>query len=534
MFRRLGPIATAVLLTSGVVRAAGVEGEEEVIDDPLSTAPKPDPAQTKAAKTPAGPPSETESTGPELHLDLWARQFVDTKWTRDDEAPSLGEDVVRSRLRTTIGVTGGSFTSIRYAVEVRLDLEARGKRAESGASWPIARASYLYEALPMAAYVEVPIGQRLRVRAGEQVVSWGRMDLASAADVLERRDLREPPAVDPSGLRLPTPTVRADLDLGDTFDVTLAWSVVSLPHRFDVLGTSWALLGPGVLGGSGPTRSNLERIAASMDQTTFVRLQRSLVDSSAPSARLDGGDLAARMTAHVGGLDLAFTYGWVRTKLPVLEVDPLLRNYRGGVSDGVALMNALNEGRTLMSASYPRYHQLALDAEGTAGPLTISWELGLTPKRPLFVTDASGFPVRNDAPLGQLGVRAQYAHEGQGGGAIVAALELDAFEALASPPEGSGPYVAFGRARTLLTALGSLGLTLGKKHVVELGGLVTSSGPSIALLPRYSYELDQHWTVGLAGSFFPRLREARQDGGLTLADVQSGRDFGELFARYRR
>jgi hypothetical protein len=511
----------AMLVTAGVARAqttTPAEGDDEIIDDPLSTAPKPTP---KPKIAPATEKTETESTGPELHLDVWARQLVDTKWTRDDAAPSLGEDVVRSRLRTTIGVTGGSFTSIRYALEVRLDLEARGKRAESGKSWPIDRATYLYEALPMAAYVEVPIGQRIRLRAGEQVVAWGRMDLASAADVLERRDLREPPAIDPSGLRLPTPTLRADVDLGEKLDATLAWTVVSIPHRFDLLGTSWSLVGPGVLGSSGPTKGNLDRIASSTDQTTFVRLQRSLVESAAPSARLDGGELAARMTAHVGGLDVGFTYGWVRTKLPVIEIDPLLRNFRGGVSDGVALTNALNEGRTLLSASYPRYHQFALDAEGTAGPFTLSWELGLTPKRPLFVTDPSGFPTRHDAALGQLGVRAQYAHEAQSGDTVVAAVELDAFEALESPPVGAGPYVALGRARTLLTALSSLSLTLKKKHVVEL-------------LPRYSYELDQHWTLGLAGSFFPRLRAARPEDGLTLADVTAGRDFGEAFVRYRR
>lgn len=503
--------------------------DEETIDDPLaqharetSATPATVEAKNEAKNEPAG--------APRFHLDVFAYVSIDTKWTRDDVAPSLGEDVARARLRTTLGVEGGAPKSLRYVLEARLSLEARGKRAPSGESWPLERATYLYEALPTAAYVEVPLGAWLRARVGEQVVAWGRMDLASAADVLERRDLREPPTIDPTYVRLPTPTVRFDGKLGAALDATLAWTVVSMPHKYDLLGNSWAILGPGFFESAGSLHDRLALLAASTDQTTFVRVQQALVDASSPSARLDGGELAARAVAHVGGVDLGATYGWVRTKLPVIDVDPVLRDFRGDAQSGAALLRALQDGRPLLSTSYPRYHQLALDLEGVAGPLTLSWELGFTPKRPLYVQDPSGFPVRSDSGLAQVGVRAQYVRDER----FVASLEADLFEAVDAPPPGLGPYVLFGVHRAIGALVASLDVTPWKKHVLDLGVIGTTSGPSLALLPRYAFELDEAWTLGLAAAFFPRLRAREASAPLTLSDVQVGRDFAQAFVRYRR
>jgi hypothetical protein len=546
--RALGTVTGALVIGAIAATAAsawGAEGDEEVIDDPLAHAPAVSSSSTSAsanagagasAGTNAGAGAGASAGAPRFHVDVWMRSFVDTKWTRDDVAPSLGEDVVRERLRTTFGVTGGNEGALKYALEVRLNLEARAKKGPSGGPL-LDRDTWLYEAIPTAAFVEVPIGDRVRVRAGEQVVAWGRMDLASAADVLERRDLREPPSVDPSGLRLPTPTIRTDVHVSDAIDATFAWTVVAMPHKYELFGSSWALVGPGVIGAA-PMRATIERFAGAMDQTQFVRLQQALVDASTPSARLDGGEIAARFEAHVGGADLGLTYGWIRSKLPVIDVDPLLRNYRGGIADGAAILQALNDGRQLFSTSFPRYHQLALDLEGTAGPFTLSWELGFTPKRALFTTPntalvpsdlASGFPVRADAPLVQAGVRAQLVQ-----GDTIVAAEVDGFEVTEDPPPGGGAWLGFGAHRMLLAGLASVETRVLDEHVLDLGVLTTSSGPSLALMPRWSWELDDAWSLGLAASFFPKLRTPPARDGVTLADVLYDRDFVEAFVRWRR
>jgi hypothetical protein len=471
--------------------------QEETIDDPA--------AHPSAVVAPAAP---------EVKVDVWHRTAVDTAWSRDPAAPALSEDVVRSWLRTSLSTSGG--TTLRYSLDVRLDLEARAKRG-------LERPTYLYDAVPMAAWLEIPFGQKARLRIGEQIVSWGRMDLASAADVLEHRDLRYGPTIDPTWVRLPTPTARVDVSLHRAFDLSLAWSVVAQPHRFELAGTSWAVLGPGILG-TASGRDALDRIARASDASSFVRVQDAFVQSSSSAPRIDGGELATRGTFHLGGADLAFTYGYVRSKIPVVIADRALVDVLtvGNLASALNLVSALEEGRPLIATEYPRYHQLALDLEGTAGPLVISWELGFTPSRPLFVPDPTSLPRRVDSGLAQAGLRVQWTR----GETFALVMESDYFV-----PTRRERFVILDRA--LFAVLASVRKTI-DKHVFELGALFTNSGPSLFVSPRYGYDLTDAWTVGLGGSFFPKLRSARSADAITLADVQVGRDFVEAFVRFRR
>jgi hypothetical protein len=471
--------------------------QEETIDDPTAHA-----------------SANVEAPASDVHLDVWSRTAVDTKWSRDPQAPALSEDVARSWLRTSISTAGG--TTLRYALDVRLDLETRVKKG-------FERPTYLYDAVPMAAWIELPIGQRAKLRVGEQIVSWGRMDLASAADVLERRDLRWGPSLDPSGLRLPAPIARLDLQLHRAFDLSLAWAVVALPHRFELAGTSWSILGPGILGTANGSEA-LNRIAQATDASTFVRVQDAFVQASSAPPRLDGGDLATRGTIHLGGADLAFTYGYVRSKVPVIAADRALVDVLtvGNLASALNLVSALEEGRPLITTEYPRYHQLALDLEGTAGPFVLSWELGFTPSRPLFVPDPSSLPRRVDSGLAQGGLRMQYTR-GEDFGLV---SEIDYYV-----PTKREPFVILDRA--LVAFLVNARKTF-DRHAFELGGLLTNSGPSLFVSARYVYELTDAGSVGAGGSFFPDLRKTRNPADITLADVQVGRDYVEAFVRFRR
>lgn len=484
---------------------ATTDAAEETIDDPTASKP--------AVVAPVEKPSD-------LHVDVWSRTTVDTHWSRDPIAPALSEDVARSWLRTSFGVAGETASTLRYRLDVRLDLEARAKKG-------LARDTYLYDAVPLAAYVDVPIGEKLRVKVGEQIVAWGRMDLASAADVLDRRDLRAGPTVDPSWTRLPTPTVRADWHASKTFDFTLAWSVVSRPHRFEIAGSSWALLGPGLLG-TVNGRDTLQRIAAATDASTFIRVQDAFVQASSAPPRIDGGDVAARSTAHLGGADLSFTYGYARTKLPVVVLHPALVELItvGNLPSVTSFAAALEGGERLIDTRYPRYHQFALDLEGNAGPFVLAWELGFSPRRPLYVNDPTGIPSARNTGLAQTGVRAQYTR----GETFAVVAEADYFLATDNAPQG---YFLLGPRRSLLVATLGVRDTLAKRHVLEGAAAMTSSGPSLLLSARYGYEVSDTFTVGLGGTFFPRLRGSRP-GETTVADVQVGRDFVEVFVRARR
>lgn len=490
------------VLVAAALLVPRVASADETIEDPLAS---------KAPSAPIEKPSE-------LHVDLYQRTTVDTHWSTDPIAPALAEDVLRSWLRTTLSASGG--TKIRYRLDVRLDLEARAKRG-------LERPTYLYDAIPLTAFVDVPVGEKVRLKVGEQMVSWGKMDLASAADVLDRRDLRAGPVVDAAWTRLPTPTIRADYH--GRIDLSLAWSVISRPHRFELAGSSWSVLGPGLLG-SVNGRDTLQRIATSTDASTFIRVQDAFLQASTSTPRLDGGDLATRATAHLGGADLALTYGYARTKLPIITFDQSLIDVvaQGDLPSALSLVRALEEGRPLVRTSYPRVHQLALDLEGAAGPLVLSWELGFSPNRPLYVLDANGIPARADTGLGQAGVRAQYTR----GETFALVGEVDYFVATRSP--GRDPYLVLGPRRSLLAAVLSFREVLRRKHTIEGAALFTTSGSSLALSARYGYELSDTWTLGFGGALFPGVGGASRPKEITVADVQVGRDFVEVFVRARR
>lgn len=507
-----GPSLAAILLAGHAAHAATAEAETEVIEDPLASKP----ATPAKAPEPA-PKVRAARAVDDLRIDLWQRSTIDTHWARDALAPALGEDVLRTWLRTSFSLAGAS-ERLRYKLDVRLDLEARAKAG-------LTRGAFLYDAQPLAAWVEVPIGQHVRATVGEQVVAWGRLDLASAADMLDRRDLRAGPTVDPSWSRLPIPAVRLDANVS-RFDLSLVWSVLSRPHRLELSGSSWAALGPGVLS-TYDARRALGRIAASTDASTFVRVQDAWVSASSAAPLADGGDLAARATTHVGGANLGLTYGYLRSKLPVIVADRALVDVLtiGTLPTAFNLVSALEEGRPLLTTTYPRYQQLAFDVEGTAGSVVLAAEVGFSPSRPMYVPDPSSLPRRADTGLFQTGARAQWNR----GETFTLVFEVDYFRAV-EPAH----YLLLGRRGAMLASSLAARKTF-DHHVLEGATVFTTSGPSLLLAARYGYELDETWTLGLGGTAFPRLRGgAGGSDGTTLADVQVGRDFVEVFVRARR
>ncbi|MFI5300517.1 MAG: hypothetical protein ACHREM_20715, partial [Polyangiales bacterium] len=433
---------------------------------------------------------------------------------------------------------GGDVGETRWKLDVRLDLQARGKQAASG--FPIERPTTLYEATPVAAWIEVPISSATRLKIGEQVVRWSRMDLLPASDVLARVDLSSASIVDPSLSQLPTPTARFDATLSDAFDATIAWSVVSLPHRVDLFGSSWALVGPGLLDIAGATRGTIDRLANSLDSATFLRVQQALLETDTTSPSFfsgNFGDVAARLRWRTGGVDVTLSYGNAASKLPQLDIDPALAAVatRGDLESALQLVSALDQGRRLIAARYPRFHQVALDFEGTAGPFTLSWELGASPSRPLWLLDDSAFPQQANRPVLQASGRAQWIHDE--GLSLVA--EIGAMEAISSSSdldaERGHPLVVFGPSHALVVGMLSAHWAPSRSQAFDVGVVATSSGPSLAVTPRWEWTLDDHWSCGAFGGFFPDVRGAPSGPfDVRVADWLVGRDFVEAFVRVRR
>src|SRR5262249_29549368 len=133
---------------------AAAGAQEEVIEDPLLKAAPPPPAP---AKTPPAPQL--------WHLSLYSRAGTATSW---DDLPGSPKDVVESRTRVLL--SAGDKPSPRLKWEIGARFDALAHAPKNGG------AAYLFEARPWEAYLDVGLADRLRLKVGNQIVAWGRLD----------------------------------------------------------------------------------------------------------------------------------------------------------------------------------------------------------------------------------------------------------------------------------------------------------------------------------------------------------------------
>lgn len=499
---------------------AHAEGDE-VIDDPMlhTSAPK-TPGQ---AAPPLPPPLPEKPAPPRIwHAVLTLRGATQTSW---DDLPGGPKDVFELRARALL--SAGQTVNDRFKWELGVRFDALMHTPKD-----IKDAAYQFEARPWESYVDLAAYSRLRFKIGEQIISWGRLDVGSAADVLSPYDLREGPAIDIDALRIPTPSVLATWFPVDAFQLDVAYTPFFQPDLFDVAGTNYSVLGPNAPVGLTPLFAKFKQ---QLDPSSYVLLSDQLANVNAPSARPDNGEVGARATWRAGPYDLAVTYGFVRSKLPALQLAPGLvglltaNGTAAELAAASSVQSELAAGTPLVVASYDRYHQVALDLEGTAGAFTIAGEAGFSPSRTLLARDpATGLPVAASSGLAQTGLKATYVH----GESLTVSAEGSVFAATGLPPTGTGgqplTYFVFGASRRLFLAFLAAHDQI-KKHQLDLALLATSSGPSLSIIPRYGYELVEPLVVGLGAAFFAGPR-----GDLTsIANAQAGLDQVFVFLDYR-
>jgi hypothetical protein len=194
---------------------------------------------------------------------------------------------------------------------------------------------------------------------------------------------------------------------------------------------------------------------------------------------------------------------------------------------------ALQTGERLMEATYDRYHQLALDLEGSAGSFVFAGEVGVSPERTLFVRDPStALPVGARAPLVQTGLRATYTR----GETFAASVEASVFTATLAPAAAEramdrapgGTYFVLGPHRRLGLVFAAVHEALGP-HELDAALVLTTSGPSLAVVPRYAYRVSEPFALGLGGAFFAGPR----GDDTSLAAVQKGLDSVLVFVDLR-
>ena len=494
---RRAAFVVSLLLLAAPARAQ----EEEVIDDPMLR-PTPTPTPTPGPTPPRAPPP-----APQLwRLSVLSRGAMQTSW---DDLPGGGKDVVEWRTRAILSAGDSPTRRLKWEVGARIDVLARAQRRGEPAT--------TFEARPWEAYLDVAPWDRLRIKVGNQILSWGRLDVGSAADVLGAYDLREGPAIDIDALRIPTPTATVTWFPIDAAQLDIGYTPFFTPHRFDVAGTNYALVGPNA---PAAVASAFQKLRGQLDPSSYAAITSDFARVNSPDARPDNGELGARGTWRTGPFDLAVTYGFVRSKLPSIALAPelvALLASANGTTDLTAagqVAAKIQNGEHLVTTSYDRYHQVALDMEGTAGPFTLAGEVGFSPQRTLYVRDPdTALPNAVRSAVLQTGLKATYARE------ETFAISAEASVITASEGAGGATYFVLGPHRRLGIAFLAVHDELGH-HVLDAAALATTSGPSVSLVPRYGYKLTDAFIAGAGAAFFGG---PRGDDG-SLATAQRGLD----------
>ena len=468
---------------------------DEIVQDP--EAPPTPPPKTSTPQVPA-------SERPRIwRAILETRAGALTRW-----ADSVGpKDVVE--WRTWALLDAGEKTSNRFTWEIgaRLDLLSR---AERGSSTLFSHSATTFEARAWEAYVDAGVLDNLRLKVGNQIISWGKLDLESAADMLGVYDLRQGPN-DLDSMPIPTPSVVASFYPFEALSFEVGYTPFFTPDRFDVLGTNYALVGPNVPSAGSAQLAALRR---QLTPATYTEFSNELARLTLPDARPDNGEVAARSTVHTRLVDIALSAGWLRSKLPAIETTAGFAQFLSApptLGSLASVNDSLQNGERLIVTRYDRYVQTAVDGEASVGPLTFAAEMGYTPKRPLYVYDSNNpFPSSASSGLSQIGAKVTYA----GSFDTFLTAEVSLFQATDGPPPGTR-YLGFELDNRLLAGLVAARKIFGR-HSLDATG-------------RYGYAIAEPLVAGIGAVAI--AGPSPYDG--SLGSMAKGLDQVFLFASWR-
>jgi hypothetical protein len=475
-------------------KSADEEGQEEGISDPLAT------------EAPVRSASWTQSVALSLALNHWTSVLTD--W--DDGVGSVKE-VLESRT-WAIPSAAGRFDRLSWRIGARFDLLARFRPGQEA---PLAEGAWSFEARAWETFIDVSLAEGLQLKLGYQVISWGKLRALSAGDLMAARDFRLGPLAGIDSLRIPTPAMVLSWFPVEALTFEVAYSPFFSPDKFNIFGTNYALLGPNNPNTNGAVFRTLRQ---ALDPDSYERIGAELSRLNSPNARPDSGDVAARLTLHGPRFDVGLSAGYIRSGLPVIVMDPAIEQILAGTPNLESLAGvgtALQEGRQLFAAEYPRFVQAALDLEVTLGEVSLSMEGGYARSSPVLVYGPSDvFPRGQLMDVVQGGANLTYAPSLKG----YLVLEGSMMQSLRRANDGSQLFLS--------NASDRFGLLLvflhlnPKMQVLELTLLGTTSGPSGMVLGKYGLQVTESvaFGVGALGVVGPSTWAA------SVASFQSGLD----------
>ncbi|MFL5321453.1 MAG: DUF1302 family protein [Myxococcaceae bacterium] len=316
---------------------------------------------------------------------------VDTSFDsfRDDPLP---ENVAELRARAHIGA------DVKFSEALRAKLEARAiYRAVTQRGWQRPKATL--EPMIGDAFVDL-YTQKVDLRVGWQIVSFGANPVFAPADQLNPRDFRESLLLaEPEDLKLPNFAVRANFNIGKA-EVTAAYFPFFEPDRYNVFGQDEAFLQPD-FGQALPFK---------VDPSIEDQLQPRVLETQRPKAYPWEGDLGLRATTKVNEVTVGASWVWGYEKIPEVTLDPELARVLSDRAAGrppneaasLSVQNRFNAGEQLAHGRYQRQHVLSLEASTLFKSAQIDADLSYTPAQTLI--DDQFNPVRLSTVTWVLGV----------------------------------------------------------------------------------------------------------------------------------
>jgi hypothetical protein len=250
------------------------------------------------------------------------------------------------------------------------------------------------------AYVAFTVG-RLDLRIGQQRIAWGSSDFYAPNDVLNGRDVRNPFLFDSEMLVLPTPAVRADIDMGIAV-LSLVFEPFVPSDRFDLYGTNWAVVQPDA---PKAYRRLFGTLAQGLDRTEVASLQDTLTGGQLSGSSAANASIGGSLKMHLGSVDLSYYVLSGFDRQPAVFVDPAFQRQiesldasqlNGGVFD--ALLNQIRASTKAVGGpilvSYRRRNHVGMDAQTTAGPFVLRADLAYDSSKTFFSTDTLNSVLR--------------------------------------------------------------------------------------------------------------------------------------------
>jgi hypothetical protein len=369
---------------------------------------------------------------------------------------------------------------------------------------------------------------------GNQLVSWGSMDLMSPADVVAPRDLRRGIFADGEESRVAMPAANATW-LADR----LAWQFLLIPffvpNQQALYGSDFAPLRQG-----SPLQEQLpvDLLINGVDPSIEDDLNGALRQTRRPEELLRNLQPASRLTSSWGGMDLSAGYLYGFDRVPTLQVaDSLVQfgRFAAGRDEPLSLdaatlvaigplLEDLESGATLIDTGYERTHFVTVDGVRYLGPVGLRWEGAWSPSRTAYVEGPGS--LRRAWASGAAGL----SYESEDTIVVTAEVGYTRFF-----ENSSDPTYLLATNRQPMYALGAqwwlpvdAWFRRGWKMSLKAGGTYAAVGRDLAVLPSLEFTTETGWTAEAGVAVFSSF----DDNRATIGDVLDWND--AAFARLER